>query len=587
MGPAAVRSEIKELIIMSDTHPDSCDPAHPTAVLTPEILDIFEALLRQPGDEAVLKTLQKGLRKSGPDWAVCYQQFHPKCHAALTAVLQHNGHFFRELCPLGAAQVCLRHGLYGEPVPVTAERLTALASDSLCLLLLTEIINKNRPLERFLTRARSFLLGCHPEERTLLSSLRPLLIALAQQGFNNEFVWPVTEVEEQAVSGLGEGLSRALQAEDAALIEPLLLRYALYRPLASHPAAAVIAARAQSDFACDLQPLLGRILHEPLRELELRETVPALEEVVNPVSRAVRAQYEESPYPRWLKFTRTPKSLADRITEWRPGFVWPREQPDQRLQVLVAGCGTGQHSLQVALGSPDADVLALDLSRASLAYALRMTERYHARNLTFLQGDLLALPRLGRKFHHIECAGVLHHIKDHAAAWAVLVDCLLPGGTMSIGVYSKAARLLVSHLRSRIQREGLSATPAEVRHFRTRLFEEPAWAALVPLLERAGDIFSLSMTRDLLFHVQEHQYTVAEIERISGALGLELIGVRFPRALRERVQSGKPPIHLPVHTFAQWRACEQAYVGSLTMFHFWLHKPALTSSSTTDNPPGA
>jgi len=262
----------------------------------------------------------------------------------------------------------------------------------------------------------------------------------------------------------------------------------------------------------------------------------------------------------------------------RPGLEGPVPASGERLQILVAGCGTGQHSLQVALGNPEADVLALDLSSASLGYAMRMAERHGARNLTFLQGDLLALPRLGRKFHHIECAGVLHHIRDHAAAWAVLAECLLPGGTMKIGVYSKASRLLVSHLRACIQRGGIGTSPNAVRQFRTRLLTEPAWAGLLPLLERMGDFFSLSMTRDLLFHVQEHQYTVAEIEGIARALGLELLGVKLSRRTIDYIKSNGALTEPRVQTFAQWRAIEQGYVGSLEMFQFWLQLPVPAGS---------
>ena len=34
--------------------------------------------------------------------------------------------------------------------------------------------------------------------------------------------------------------------------------------------------------------------------------------------------------------------------------------------ILVAGCGTGRHSINVARSFPDANVLAVDISRASL-----------------------------------------------------------------------------------------------------------------------------------------------------------------------------------------------------------------------------
>ena len=40
---------------------------------------------------------------------------------------------------------------------------------------------------------------------------------------------------------------------------------------------------------------------------------------------------------------------------------------------LIAGCGTGEHPFDVAQKSPQARLLAVDLSLASLAYARRKT----------------------------------------------------------------------------------------------------------------------------------------------------------------------------------------------------------------------
>lgn len=534
--------------------------------------EIFATLQREPEDPRALAALGKFLQTPSPELTACHQAYRPDGHAALSAVLRQGGGRSNEVWTLATAQVCARHGLNGPPKPVNAELLAALAADPLCGLVLTETFNKSLLLERCLTEARGCLLNMHSQGQ-LLAGFRPLLIAMAHQSFNNEFVWPVTTAEESAVMALGEALGDALRRADVGAAEPTLLLYSLYEPLAAHPEADLLAALPLAQFTSDLHALLIRTLLEPRLEARLRGSVPALAGIEDQVSGSVRAQYEESPYPRWLQSTKPSTSVEERIRKACPGFVWPVEFNGQKMQILVAGCGTGQHSLQVAVGNPDAEVLAMDLSSASLAYAMRMTERSEVRNVTFLQGDLLALPRLGRKFHHIECGGVLHHIRDHTAAWAVLAGCLLPGGTLRIGVYSKVARLLVSHLRACIQREGIGATPAAVRRFRARLLAEPEWASLLPLLVRANDFFSLSMARDLLFHVQEHQYTVDEIEGIARGLGLELLGVNLPHALRERAGM-RPSDEIAIGTFAQWRACERAYVGSLRMFQFWLQKPA-------------
>ncbi len=532
---------------------------------------LFASLARQPDDPVALKALMGGLQIQSLGLADYYTTYSAECHSALNAVLRQERGHPREFWNLASAQVCARHGLAGVPPPVDARRVAALAADSLCVLVLSETINRKLNLERFLTRVRTWLLDQLPHDSTPLVAARPLLIALGLQGFNNEFVWALTESEEQAVTALGEALGDALGRGDCGGAELPLLLHSLYRPLAMHSAAGRLAAVPLSQFASDLHPLITRTLQEPRREAELRAALPTIEEVRDPVSRSVRAQYEANPYPRWLALSKAPKTVVACIQRLRPDAAWPASFGGQKMQVLVAGCGTGQHSLQVALGNPDAEVLAVDLSSASLAYAMRMTERHGVRNITFLQGDLLALPKLCRRFHHIECAGVLHHIRDHAAAWKVLADCLHPGGTLRIGVYSKVARLLVSHVRACIQRAGIGTSPAEVRRFRARLLDDPEWASLLPLLVGVNDFFTLSMTRDLLFHVQEHQYTVDEIECLARGLGLELMGFELPKALGERagMKQAEPTI---VKTFEQWRGCERVYVGSMRMFDFWLQK---------------
>ena len=66
------------------------------------------------------------------------------------------------------------------------------------------------------------------------------------------------------------------------------------------------------------------------------------------------------------------------------------------------------------------------LSRASLAYGKRMAARHGIENITFLNGDILDLPKLGRIFDHAECVGVLHHMADPRAGLLAISAALLP-----------------------------------------------------------------------------------------------------------------------------------------------------------------
>ena len=91
------------------------------------------------------------------------------------------------------------------------------------------------------------------------------------------------------------------------------------------------------------------------------------------------------------------KLHANKITEV--------EKPD----ILIAGCGTGQHSISTATRFLASKVFAIDLSlSSSISYAKRKTDELAIKNIEYMQADILDLGKLNKQFDIVECAGVLH-----------------------------------------------------------------------------------------------------------------------------------------------------------------------------------
>ncbi|MGZ4770446.1 MAG: ATP-binding cassette domain-containing protein, partial [Ilumatobacteraceae bacterium] len=65
----------------------------------------------------------------------------------------------------------------------------------------------------------------------------------------------------------------------------------------------------------------------------------------------------------------------------RPRAPYRRRGADGRLDILVAGCGTGRHSMGIAQQFEHANVLAIDLSAASLGYAKARSGALGAMNI--------------------------------------------------------------------------------------------------------------------------------------------------------------------------------------------------------------
>ena len=110
----------------------------------------------------------------------------------------------------------------------------------------------------------------------------------------------------------------------------------------------------------------------------------------------------------------------------------------------------------------------------------------------------------------IDCGGVLHHLGDPLAGWSVLRSLLRPGGVMRIALYSELARRHVVAAHRYIAERGYGRTADDIRRFRQDIFALPADHPLRPLAQ-SPDFFSISDCRDLLFHVQEHRFTVPRI----------------------------------------------------------------------------
>jgi 2-polyprenyl-3-methyl-5-hydroxy-6-metoxy-1,4-benzoquinol methylase len=130
------------------------------------------------------------------------------------------------------------------------------------------------------------------------------------------------------------------------------------------------------------------------------------------VSLKVREQYEENPYPRWVntQLRLQPTRISEWVNETKLKIYDERIISVEAPHILVAGCGTGQHSIGSAARLKSSKVVAIDLSLSSLAYAQRKTGELGVENIEYMQADILNAGKLNKQFDIIESAGVLHHM---------------------------------------------------------------------------------------------------------------------------------------------------------------------------------
>lgn len=393
--------------------------------------------------------------------------------------------------------------------------------------------------ERGLTWMRRWFLKNEAARKECLS----LLCALARHCFYNEYAFRVEEdcgplnrrrkhdAADVALMGCYEMLAKRKDAEK-------------FRALSDDPA---------------FRDLIRIQVDEPLEEARIAESIPVFGKIAHETSQAVRRQYEENPYPRWTASGGV--SMPKQAREMARGKT-----------VLVAGCGTGREPVDYAHCFPEARITAADLSRASLAYGIRKAREAGIKNIDFMQADILELGKLDRKFDLVSCCGVLHHMKEPLAGWRTLLDLLASGGIMKISLYSATARRDIAPARKLAADSGFPPTVEGIRSFRAFVLDSRNDDPARRRLAGSYDFYSISQCRDLVFHVQEHVFTLPQIRKILDDLGLRLLvmGTHRPADLR-RFKEMFPDDPQAATNLDNWHKLEQerpdAFFG---MYPMWL-----------------
>lgn len=404
-----------------------------------------------------------------------------------------------------------------------AEAAGRLVEDRLFRTLLITAPVPDIAVELLLTQLRADLLGLAAGPTAGLGEELELAVALARQAFLNEYVLFTSPDEWTRVGALIAELDRDDLGADAGDAVRIAL-VAAYRPLAASP----LAVRLRTPVDPALADLLCEQLVEPAEEARLRAGLPRLRAASDVVSLAVQQQYEQNPYPRWTRCTLSePHAFRAAIGSALPELP-SREIPDlDRPRVLIAGCGTGLETLRVASTYRDAQILAIDLSAASLGYAMRKTAQYGLTGVEHLQADILHLSALDERFDLIDSFGVLHHMAQPARGLQILAGLLKPQGFLSVGLYSQIGRRAIVEARAQIARSGHAGDPEGIRALRRMLMLDGAPPALDGVMSPASDFWTLSDCRDLLFHVNEHRFTLPQIGAMLDDAGLEFLGVKF------------------------------------------------------------
>jgi len=383
--------------------------------------------------------------------------------------------------------------------------------------------------------------------------------SLATQCFINEYIFDLEPGELERAETLRASLSAELEA-GRPVPAMVVAMVAAYFPLHMIEGAQRLLGRS---WPAAVSALVDRQVSEPRRERELAQTIPRINEIDD--------EYEQNPYPRWIK-----GAVVEQATDGRDlapsvcdSVARPvcRQAKYRHSRRRLRNRPPFDHGGFAVLGS---NVLAVDLSLASLSFAKRKATELAIRNIEYAQADILQLATIGRSFDIVESSGVLHHLADPSAGLRILSSLLRPGGLMFIGLYSELGRRDVVAARGFIAERRYGSTAHEIRQCRQELMTCGNRAVMT--LTHFTDFFSLSECRDLLFHVQEHRFTSLQIKKLLSANGLRFIAFEHDSATKEKYRARFPADEAMID-LDLWHAFEQDNPDTFRgMYQFWVQK---------------
>ena len=425
-------------------------------------------------------------------------------------------------------------------------------------------------IENLLTKLREKILFSLTEVENSNKNCK-FQTALALQCFMNDYIYETSQNEIDTLRYLEEKVIKSLKNNKQPDPQKILC-LASYKSLYEYKWSYLI------NVNDDIKEVLTRQILEPLNENNLIKEIPTLENISNQVSSKVRKLYEINPYPKWFnlgipKSKEIDKVFSELQLDISDDYINTIKEPN----ILIAGCGTGQHAIETASRFKNCKVLAIDLSYSSLAYAKRKTKELNIKNIKYMQADILHLNKLKNKFHIIESVGVLHHMEDPFKGWKILTNLLEPGGFMRIGLYSNLARQSIAKFREKVKGDFVNSNIDDIKLIRKSILQ--SHVTEYKELLNFSDFFNYNELKDLLFHPQEHRFTLPQIQKILDELNLKFCGFED-----QNVISGFKSTNYSLkdmYNLEKWQAYEEANPKTfLNMYQFWCQK---NTSSKIDN----
>ena len=430
--------------------------------------------------------------------------------------------------------------------------------------IIKKVIFLNQVAEIFLSSLRSFILNESINNIDNLVKEEKLTLFLYNLTFyhlRNEFCSVENELDNQNLKILCERVNKKIENQETILkIEILILL--CFNPVSNNKKITkeLLLGIDETFF----QEIITQQIDKKNQEKRIKNKIEKMHSIENGVSINVRNQYENNPYPRWDE---------DIIKQKVPYINVIKNQISTNIndikikKILVAGCGTGLHPINIALHDRSVSIDAIDLSSASLAYGKKKAEEMNIENINWYQADILNLKKNNVMYDVIESVGVLHHMEDPKKGFDTLSSRLKNDGLMKIGLYSRAFRKTLDSNKDLIKKNIISKDISSIKKARKLLMEKE--------ILNLKDYFLTSPFIDLLMHEQELSFDIDELKLLFEK-EFKFLGFSFSVNNKSKINQLLKDNGLDksnMNEIDNWKKLEQVdcYLFK-SMYEFWLQK---------------
>lgn len=196
---------------------------------------------------------------------------------------------------------------------------------------------------------------------------------------------------------------------------------------------------------------------------------------------------------------------------------------EKSLEILMAGCGTGEDALRCAMAHSNASFVFVDLSAASLEMAKKYAGELQIKNVQFIQDDIMTMD-LNRQFDIIISSGVIHHLSNPSIGIKNLNKHLKKQGVIVAMVYGEYGRFEIGLFQEALKTiSGKRIDFAEgIDMVRKILNDIDADKRIANIAWKQDVLKGEQHIVDLLLNVNEFRYNVKSLRSMIEAGGMKL-----------------------------------------------------------------